>query len=75
MARFGVCVCARWRGVLGLRQEADLVARGCGRCADGRGMELRDVGTIRLAQAIRIRDERVGAGDEDADADGEIVRS
>ena len=39
-------------GVLGLRSGADLVARGgCGR-ADGRGLELRDVRTVRLAQAM-----------------------
>ena len=40
------------RRVLGLRPGADLVARGCGRRADGRGLELRDVRTVRLAQAI-----------------------
>ena len=40
------------RGVLGLRPGADLVAGGCGRRADGRGLELRDVRTVRLAQAM-----------------------
>ena len=40
------------RGVLGLRSGADLVAGGCGRRADGRGVELRDVRTVRLAQAM-----------------------
>ena len=40
------------RGVLGLRPGADLVARGCRRRADGRGVELRDVRTVRLAQAM-----------------------
>ena len=40
------------RRVLGLRPGADLVARGRRRRADGRGVELRDVRTVRLAQAI-----------------------
>ena len=43
------------RGVFGLRPAADLVAgRGGGR-ADGRGLELRDVRPVRLAQAMTIR--------------------
>jgi hypothetical protein len=53
-------VCKRWPvrqsrcGVLGLRSGADLVAGGCGRSADGRGMELRDVRAVRLAQAMTL---------------------
>ena len=43
------------RGVLGLRSGADLVAGGRGRRADGRGLELRDVRTVRLAQAMKLR--------------------
>ncbi len=43
------------RRVLGLRPGADLVARGCGRRADGRGLELRDVRIVRLAQAMKLR--------------------
>ena len=43
------------RGVLGLRPGADLVAGGRGRRADGRGLELRDVRTVRLAQAMMRR--------------------
>ncbi len=42
------------RRVLGLRSGADLVAGGCGRRTDGRGVELRDVGTVRLAQAMNV---------------------
>src|ERR1700738_2343676 len=42
------------RGVLGLRSGADLVAGRCGRRANGRGMELRDVRTVRLAQAMNL---------------------
>ena len=45
------------RGVLGLRPGADLVAGGRGRRADGRGLELRDVRTVRLAQAMNAADE------------------
>ena len=40
------------RGVLGLRPGADLVAGGGRRRADGRGLELRDVRAVRLAQAM-----------------------
>ncbi len=40
------------RRLLGLRPGADLVARRHGRRADGRGLELRDVRTVRLAQEI-----------------------
>ena len=40
------------RGVVGVRPGADLVAGGCCGRADGRGVELRDVGTVRLAQAM-----------------------
>src|SRR5438552_1720648 len=39
------------RRVRGLRSGTDLVARGRRRRADGRGLELRDVRTVRLAQA------------------------
>ena len=42
------------RRVLGLRSGADLVAGGRGRRADGRGLELRDVRTVRLAQAMKL---------------------
>ena len=45
------------RRVLGLRSGADLVAGRCGGRADGRGMELRDVRTVRLAQAMNVSDE------------------
>ena len=41
------------RCVLGLRPGADLVARGRSRRVDGRGVELRDVRTVRLAQAMK----------------------
>ena len=41
------------RGVLGLRSGTDLVAGGGGGRADGRGLELRDVRTVRLAQAMK----------------------
>ena len=43
------------RGVFGLRSEADLVAGRCGGRADGRGVELRDVRTVRLAQAMKLQ--------------------
>ena len=36
-------------------QTADLVAGGCCRRADGRGVELRDVRTVRLAQAMKLQ--------------------
>ncbi len=42
------------RGVLGLRSGADMVAGGCGRRVDGRGLELRNVRTVRLAQAMNF---------------------
>src|SRR6185437_14774319 len=59
-ARTGAVLSRLWRrprrqcrrGVLGLRAGADLVAGGRGRRADGRGVELRDVRTVRLAQAM-----------------------
>jgi dolichol-phosphate mannosyltransferase len=41
--------------VLGLRPGTDLVAGGSGGRADGRGLELRDVRTVRLAQAMTDR--------------------
>ena len=44
------CQCRR--GVLGVRAGTDLVAGGACRRADGRGLELRDVGNVRLAQAV-----------------------
>jgi len=53
--RQSCCPNRRHRAVgieLPLIPRANLVTRGRGRCADGRCMELRDVGTIRLAQAI-----------------------
>ena len=47
-----VCQCRR--RVLGLRPGADLVAGRCGGRADGRGLELRDVRTVRLAQTMNL---------------------